>query len=314
MSDMNDISCMPSPSAPPTIVDAQRAAMALGLDRLDAQLLLLQALARGSNDRAWLISHDADPMPGHAWEALLRQCVRRVAGEPVAYLLGEKEFHGLALQVDARVLVPRPDTETLVDWTLDLLRDHAPAASSVLDLGTGSGAIALALKHARPDVQVDAVDASADALAVAQTNAQRLGLDVRFIQGDWLDGIDATRPDAGYDLIVSNPPYIAEGDPHLPALAHEPLSALVAGADGLDDIRRIVQAAPTHLRPNGWLLLEHGYDQASEVRDLLSARGFVDVIGRDDLGGIARCSGGRWHAMPNRDLPAAADARRVAVK
>lgn len=299
---------------PSTVAEAQRAAMTLGLDRLDAQLLLLHALGRDSNERAWLISHDADAVPDAIWQSLLLQCARRIAGEPVAYLLGEKEFHGLALQVDARVLVPRPDTETLVEWALDLLRDHSPKAPSVLDLGTGSGAIALAIKHVRPDVQVDAVDASADALTVAQANAQRLGIDVRFVQSDWLDNIDASKSGAGYDLIVSNPPYIAEGDPHLPALKHEPLSALVAGADGLDDIRRIVHDAPTHLRPNGWLLLEHGYDQASAVRELLSARGFVDAISRDDLAGIARCSGGRWHAMPNRDLPATADAERVAMK
>ena len=301
-------------TAPSTVAQAQRAAMAFGLDRLDAQMLLLHAVGRSPNDRAWLIAHDTDAMPEVAWQSLLRLCVRRVADEPVAYLLGEKEFHGLALQVDARVLVPRPDTETLVEWSLDLLRENPSTAPSVLDLGTGSGAIALALQHARRDARVDAVDASADALAVARSNAQRLGLDVRFMRGDWLDSIGATRPDAGYDLIVSNPPYIAEGDPHLPALAHEPLSALVAGADGLDDIRRIVQDAPVHLRPDGWLLLEHGYDQGATVRELLSARGFIDVTSHNDLAGIARCSGGRRHAMPDRDLPSAADAERAAVK
>ncbi|MGJ7580668.1 peptide chain release factor N(5)-glutamine methyltransferase [Variovorax sp. RHLX14] len=292
---------MPSTPAPSTVAEAQRAARTLGLDRLDAQLLLLQALGRDSHDRAWLISHDADPMPDAAWHSLAQQCVRRVAGEPVAYLLGEKEFHGLALRVDARVLVPRPDTETLVDWALDLLREHSSTTPSVLDLGTGSGAIALALKHARPDLQVDAVDASVDALAVAQANSVRLGLDVRLMQGNWLDGIDASAAGACYDLIVSNPPYIAEGDPHLPALGHEPLSALVAGADGLDDIRRIVRDAPSHLRPDGRLLLEHGHDQADAVCELLAAQGFVDVVSRDDLAGIARCSGGRWQAIRRRD-------------
>ena len=305
---------MTATETPSTIAQAQRAAMALGLDRLDAQLLLLHALGRDSHDRAWLMAHDTDTMPDAAWQSLVSRCIRRVAGEPVAYLLGEKEFHGLALRVDARVLVPRPDTETLVEWALDLLRELPQTRPAVLDLGTGSGAIALALKHARPDVKVDAVDASAGALAVAQANAQRLGLDVRFMEGDWLDGIEASTAGAGYDLIVSNPPYIAEGDPHLPALAHEPRSALVAGADGLADIRRIVQDAPTHLRHDGWLLLEHGHDQSAAVRDLLAARGFVDVVSSADLAGIARCSGGRWHAMPNQDLPAEADAERVAMK
>lgn len=305
---------MTATETPSTIAQAQRAAMTFGLDRLDAQLLLLHTLGRDSHDRAWLIAHDTDAMPDAAWQSLVSRCIRRVTGEPVAYLLGEKEFHGLALQVDARVLVPRPDTETLVEWALDLLRGLPQTRPAVLDLGTGSGAIALALKNARPDVKVDAVDASAGALAVAQANARRLGLDVRFMQGNWLDGIDASMAGAGYDLIVSNPPYIAEGDPHLPALAHEPRSALVAGPDGLADIRRIVQDAPTHLRHDGWLLLEHGHDQSAAVRDLLAARGFVDVVSSDDLAGIARCSGGRWHALPNQDLPAAADAERLAMK
>ncbi|WP_295856484.1 peptide chain release factor N(5)-glutamine methyltransferase [uncultured Xylophilus sp.] len=276
-----------------TLAGALRAAATLGLDRLDAQLLLLHALDRPHDDgagRAWLLVHDTDPLPTAAAGRFEALCLRRRAGEPVAYLVGRQEFFGLPLAVDARVLVPRPDTETLVDWALAL--DDLPPGDAggprVLDLGTGSGAIALALQHARPGWRVEAVDASADALAVATANAARLGLPVRFLHGDWLAGRDA-----GYALIVSNPPYIAAADPHLAALVHEPLSALASGADGLDDLRRIVGAAPAHLAPGGWLLLEHGYDQAGAVRALLDRAGFLDVQSRHDLAGIARCSGGR---------------------
>jgi release factor glutamine methyltransferase len=159
----------------------------------------------------------------------------------------------------------------------------------VLDLGTGSGAIALALQHARPDAQVTAVDASAGALEVARGNAARLGLPVRFLQGDWCDALPVGER---YDLIASNPPYIAAADGHLAALVHEPLSALAAGADGLDDLRRIITQAPAHLAPGGWLLLEHGWDQAALVRELLQAAGFAEVQSRQDLAGIERCSGG----------------------
>jgi release factor glutamine methyltransferase len=275
---------------PSTVAQALAAAVALGADRLDAQLLLLHALGRAPHDRAWLLAHDTDAMPEAAWTALAAQLSRRLAGEPVAYLLGEKEFHGLDLHVDARVLVPRPDTETLVEWALLCLEGQP--APRVLDLGTGSGAIALALQNARPDAQVDAVDASADALAVAEANARRLGLPVRFAQANWLDGAAS-----GYMVIASNPPYIAAGDPHLPALRHEPVSALVAGADGLDDIRQIVRHAPAHLAAGGWLLLEHGHDQAAAVRQLLADRGFAEVQSRDDLAGIPRCSGGIWRAV-----------------
>ncbi|OAK64188.1 protein-(glutamine-N5) methyltransferase, release factor-specific [Variovorax paradoxus] len=275
---------------PSTVAQALAAAIALGIDRLDAQLLLLHALGRAPHDRAWLLAHDTDAMPDTAWSTLSAQLSRRLAGEPVAYLLGEKEFRGLDLRVDARVLVPRPDTETLVEWALQCLEGHA--APRVLDLGTGSGAIALALQHARADARVDAVDASADALAVAQANARRLGLPVRFALADWLDGADT-----GYAVIASNPPYIAADDPHLPALRHEPVSALVAGADGLDDIRQIVRHAPAHLAEGGWLLLEHGHDQAAAVRQLLAERGFAEVQSRDDLAGIHRCSGGIWRTV-----------------
>ncbi|MDM0011466.1 peptide chain release factor N(5)-glutamine methyltransferase [Variovorax sp. J22P168] len=261
------------------------AAAALKVDRLDAQLLLLHVLGRSSAERAWLLAHDTDPLPEAAWPAYERLCARRLTGEPVAYLVGEKEFHGLGLQVDARVLVPRPDTETLVDWALQCLEGRS--APRVLDLGTGSGAIALAIRHARPDAELTAVDASAAALGVARANAERLGLPVHFVEADWLEGAGH-----GFDLIVSNPPYIVAGDPHLEALCHEPQQALVSGADGLDDIRRIVAAAPGHLAEGGWLLLEHGHDQAAAVRDLLAARGFAEVQSRDDLAGIARCSGG----------------------
>lgn len=260
------------------------ASSALGLERLDAQLLLLHALGRPQNDRAWLLAHDTDALEEETQMRFIQLSRRRAAGVPLAYLTGTREFHGLPLQVDARVLDPRPDTETLVDWALELL----PPSGSVIDLGTGSGAIALALRHARPDAQVSAVDASADALAVARANAQNLKLDVRFQQGDWLAGIDGR-----FDLIVSNPPYIAEGDPHLDQLSHEPAVALTSGPDGLGAIRTIVAQAPQRLLPGGWLLLEHGWDQADAVRLRLRQAGFTDVQSRCDLAGIERCSGGR---------------------
>lgn len=272
-----------------TLADALSQACARGLARLDAQLLLLHALGRTPHERAWLIAHDDAPLGTATAGRFDALCARRLAGEPLAYLTGRREFHGLALQVDARVLDPRADTETLVDWALALLPPDAPRR--VLDLGTGSGAIALAIAHARPRARVTATDASADALAVARANAQRLGLALDLRHGDWL------APVAGevFDLIVGNPPYIAKGDPHLPALAHEPRGALVSGADGLDDIRRIVAAAPAHLRPGGWLLLEHGWDQAAAVRALLAGAGFTQVQSRRDLAGIERCSGGCHH-------------------
>jgi release factor glutamine methyltransferase len=274
---------------PPTLRDTLHQAQQQGLDRLDAQMLLLHALGRSPHDRAWLLTHDSDPLPEPAaarWLALLQ---RRQTGEPVAYLLGEKAFFGLNLTVDARVLVPRPDTETLVQWALDALPAvGGPTPPRMLDLGTGSGAIALALSQQRPDAHITATDASADALAVAQANAQQLGLTVRFARGSWLAAVPGQR----FDVIASNPPYIAEGDAHLAALIHEPISALTSGCDGLDDIRTIVAQAPAALNPGGWLLLEHGHDQAAAVRALLRCAGFEQVSSRTDLAGIERCSGG----------------------
>lgn len=282
---------------------------AQSLDRLDAQVLLLHALGKGDANRSWLLAHDRDEVPAsviHHYTALAQ---RRAGGEPVAYITGHKEFFGLDLQVDTRVLVPRPDTETLVEWALavldlgiargdiisldggsgdDVLDLGTGSGDVVLDLGTGSGAVALAIKHARPKVRVYATDFSADALAVAQANAQRLKLDVHFSHSAWLCGVKGR-----CHLMVSNPPYIATQDPHLAALSHEPLLALTSGDDGLDDIRCIIKQAPAHLHPQGWLLLEHGYDQAAFVRALLTAAGFNEVQSRLDLSGIARCSGGR---------------------
>ncbi len=274
---------METPS--PTLAQAQRVVQALGVDRLDAQLLLLHVLGREPGERAWLLSHDGDALAPGQQQALLALAGRRATGEPLAYLTGHKEFFGLDLRVDARVLVPRPDTETLVQWALDVL----PPSGSVVDLGCGSGAIALALKASRPALQVSALDASPDALAVAQANAQRLGLQVAFSQGDWLTGAVGR-----FDAIASNPPYIAEGDPHLPALRYEPEQALTSGLDGLDAIRCLVQQAPSYLNPGGWLLLEHGHDQADAVRRLLAQAGFALIQSRKDLAGIARCSGGQW--------------------
>ena len=269
-----------------TLQQALSTALAQGLARIDAQMLLLHVLGRASHDRAWLITHDTDTLPPATAAQFGALCQRRRAGTPVAYLTGRKAFYGLDLQVDARVLDPRPDTETLVDWALEVLA-HQPAPR-VVDLGTGSGAIALALQQQRPDAQVLAVDASQDALAVAQANATRLGLPVQFQHGHWLQGMAG-----GLDAIVSNPPYIAATDPHLAALTHEPLSALASGADGLDDLRSIIAQAPAHLAPGGWLLLEPGHDQAEAVAALLQQAGLAQVQSRKDLAGIVRCSGGQ---------------------
>jgi len=280
-------------STPQTLAEALRQAetqgKSHGLTRLDAQRLLLRALLRDPNDRAWLLAHDTDPLPKPAAARFQTLLTRHVSGEPMGYLLGEQAFFGLNLRVDARVLVPRPDTETLVQWALDLL-DALPQPATLLDLGTGSGAIALAFKSQCPTATVHATDASEAALALARSNAERLNLTVTFHTGDWFDAVPGMR----FHLIASNPPYIAEGDTHLPSLRHEPTSALTAGPDGLADIRRLVDSAPNHLRPGGWLLLEHGFDQADRVRALLQARGFDSVIGRCDLAGVARCAVGRW--------------------
>lgn len=271
---------------PLTLAQSLQRAQALGLTRIDAQLLHLHALGQDTHDRAWLLTHDSDALPDEVQPKLEQLLQRRLAGEPIAYITGFKEFFGLRLQVDARVLDPRPDTETLVDWALDLLPPHAPRR--VVDLGTGSGAIALAMQHQRPACQVVAVDASADALAVARANAQRLELPVHCVLSHWMDAVPGP-----FELIVSNPPYVADHDPHLAALTHEPLQALTSGVDGLDDIRHIIGQAPDRLIPGGWLLLEHGWDQASAVQALLRQAGFEQVQSRQDLGGIARCTGGR---------------------
>ena len=259
-------------------------------------MLLLHVLGRSAHDRAWLLAHDADRLTT-ATQATFEACLRRRrGGEPLAYITGHKEFFGLDLQVDARVLVPRPDTETLVDWALAVL-DDTPAAT-VLDLGTGSGAIALALKASRADLSVRATDFSDEALAVARSNAVRLHLDISFQQACWLEGVTGR-----YQLIVSNPPYIAAQDRHLADLMHEPLQALTAGADGLDDLRCIIAQAPAHLQAGGWLLLEHGYDQADAVRRLLLDAGFRRVASRRDLGGIERCSGGQLPPTAGSSTP-----------
>lgn len=274
-------------SAPASIASALAAAMHGGLDRLDAQLLLGHVLG---HSRTWLLAHDDDTLPSaqqSQFDTLVR---RRLDGEPVAYLLGEKEFYGLMLQVSPAVLVPRPDTETLVDWALELLRDRPSQAETprVVDLGCGSGAIALALKRHAPQAQVSAVERSADALAIAHGNARRLQLEIDFQAGDWWQATPGRR----FHLAVSNPPYIAAADTHLAALRHEPLAALTPGdADGLSDLRSIVAAAPEHLEAGGWLLLEHGHEQAAAVAEMLNAR-FTKVATRADLAGRPRCTGG----------------------
>jgi release factor glutamine methyltransferase len=267
-------------------------------------LRLLEALS--GQPRNWLIAHDdvdLGPAAAARWSGLL---ARRLAGEPLAYLVGGREFHGLWLDVNAAVLDPRPDTETLVDWAIEVLQHDGPAAPRVLDLGTGSGAIALAIKHAVRAADVTAIDVSPDALATASRNGQRLGLPVRWLLGDWWQALAPLAGDGSagprFDLIVSNPPYIAEQDPHLPALRHEPTQALVSGADGLDALRVLIAQAGDWLQDGAWLLLEHGHDQSTSVAALFQdppERGgrWTDICHQRDLPGQVRCTGARWEAV-----------------
>lgn len=258
-----------------------------GLDRLDAQLLLAKLFQA---DRAWLLSHDDQQLKPDQRRLFADQVSARLQNMPLAYLLGEWEFHGLTLQVSPAVLVPRPDTEVLVDWALEIVRAMpAGARPKVVDLGTGSGAIALAVKHDAPEVQMHMTDLSADALAVASANARRLGLAVDAHLGAWWDAV----PGHCFDLVLSNPPYIAGGDPHLDALKCEPILALTPGGDGLDALRAIVAGAARQMQPGAWLLLEHGYDQAQDVRQLLEASGFAGIQCRLDLGPQTRVTGGQ---------------------
>lgn len=265
-------------------------AIAQGLARIDAKMLMLHACSRLAQDRAWLIAHDQETLSDAQfalWQAAL---LRRLTGEPVAYIVGYKEFYGLELKITPDVLDPRDDTETLVDWALELIpKDRA---FNVLDLGTGSGAVALAISKQRPLAQVTATDASPEALAVAQMNASALNLPLRFVLADahnpnWFSALGNER----FDLIVSNPPYIAEGDAHLAALQHEPAMALTSGADGLDAIRSIITHAKSHLSAGGWLLLEHGYDQAAAITQVFACHDFGQTVTRQDLAGVVRCTG-----------------------
>lgn len=262
-------------------------ALAQGEARIEVQSLLQHILGV---PRAYLLAHPEQVLnqsQQNTYEVLLQ---RRLRGEPIAHLLGEREFFGLNFKVTPATLIPRPETELLVE--LALLRMPQGQASRILDLGTGSGAIALSIAYARKDAEVVAVDASDEALQVARENAERLNIrNIVFTQGDWFSALEGQR----FDLIVSNPPYIAAGDEHLAQgdVRFEPLSALASGADGLDDIRRIAMAASQHLTANGWLLFEHGYDQAESVRALLRQNGFGEVFSEKDLAGIERVSGGR---------------------
>lgn len=272
-----------------TVAQALAAARAAGLDKLDAELLLLLALGFAndalSGARSWLLTHDTDRVAGpvlHRYRQWVRQ---RLAGEPLAYIVGSKDFYAMALRVDPHVLVPRPDTETLVDWALQWLSGRT--RPTVLDLGTGSGAIAIAVAHARPDAIVTATDLDAAALAVARANAHTHGVVLECLLGSWWTPLGGRR----FDLVLSNPPYIAADDTHLAALGHEPQHALTPGGDGLDALRTLAAGAALHLQPTGAVILEHGFDQAAAVRTLLHGAGLVAAQTRTDLGGQDRCTG-----------------------
>jgi len=265
----------------------QQLALEAGDAKFEAQLLLQNVL---EVNRAWLLAHEHDTLPSKAdadFEALL---TRRLLGEPVAYILGCREFYGLNLTVTPDTLIPRPDTETLVEAALE--KTPADANCTILDLGTGTGAVALAIAKHRPHAQVTAIDASHAALRIAEHNAKQLGLaHVHFTLSHWFSAVEGER----FNLIVSNPPYIEQHDPHLNQgdLRFEPMSALASGTDGLDDIREIIAHSLVHLLPQGWLMLEHGYNQANLVADLMAESGLVDIKTIQDLGGNDRVTIGK---------------------
>jgi len=270
--------------------DSQRLQQALGLDqrtaRLEVQILLCHALGVA---RAWLISHDRDALTDAAEITYSDLLARRLSGEPIAYIVGSRGFFGLEFKTTPAVLIPRPETELLVELALEKI--PAGTVTKILDLGTGSGAIAISLAKNRPLATVTAVDQSLAALAVARENAARLEVpNLRLLHSNWFSALDAQT----FDLIVSNPPYVEAADPHLQHgdVRFEPLSALASGADGLDDIRRIAAAAPQHLKPGGYLLFEHGYNQGEGCREILRQQGFLKVETIHDLAGLERVSMG----------------------
>ena len=284
----------PSSSAPagPSLDDLIRHSQ---LPRAEARRLLAYLTGQ---PLTWFMAHGDDPADPDIAARFQALAERRRAGEPLAYLLGQQEFYGRPFTVSPAVLIPRADTETLVETALEQLtrlrRQRCAVPLSLLELGAGSGIIAITLALEAPDTEVHAVERSPEALTVAQQNAKTLGADrIHWHPGSWWQALASPRR---FDLIVSNPPYIAANDHHLQQgdLRFEPPQALAAGPDGLDDLRIIIGGAPAHLNPGGWLLLEHGYDQETPVQALLRDAGFADVFTRRDLAGQPRVSGGRW--------------------